>query len=557
MDSRDVDAQLENAPLFRRLAYSAVMDHADDTLVVAAVEDLVAARDMDGKLGAIVVRLGDPSLAERLGKLLRVWQVGATSIVVIGDEEAAEALKSDAPPPIRRGRLIWHGVSEDGARWDDARKGPLGAKLDDALAPGRALDWESFEDRLRRSVARNTEQRAFAQRLYGTTPIVTYALLTANLMMFGLQAALGGFDPSVRLLIRLGGIEPHSIMNGEVWRLVSGAFLHGGVMHLGFNMMVLVILGRFVERLLGPARFLVLYTACALAGSLASTFLMDAAVSVGASGALWGILAAEAVFAFAPGFLPPPMVALARRTALINLGLNVAASFRPHVDWAAHAGGGLVGALLLYFVLSRGVPRGDRIAHDRPTPLPGQNIVAGLCVALLVGGAVAGPVLGGAFEPAPTAPIYERVVIDGTTATVQVPSSLAPQPAEVGDDSLRVDQSFGDLLHDPASVGVAIISVPPIPDDTLDLEITSILEALGEAPPSSTVTEGARRRDDTSLRAAASASYRYESDARHDVYIGIAERALIRVDVISWPDGDAFAAGLARHVVESYRDGAR
>ena len=88
-------------------------------------------------------------------------------------------------------------------------------------------------------------------------------------------------------------------------------------------------------------------------------------------------------------------------------------------------------------------------------------------------------------------------------------------------------------------------------------EIASILDALGEAPPSSTVTEGARRRDDTSLRAAASASYRYESDARHDVYIGIAERALIRVDVISWPDGDAFAAGLARHVVESYRDGAR
>lgn len=553
MDSRNVDARLEAPPLFRRLAYAAVMDLADDTLVVGAAADLLAVRDMAGKRGAILVRLGEPTIAERLKKLLLLWQVGATSVVVVGPREELDALKKAAKPPIPRGKLHWHGVTDEGERWDDEAKGPLAEHLDAALAPDRAFDWDGYEERFRRSAERNTQQRAFAQRLHGQTPIVTYALLTLNLAMFGLQAALGGIDPSVRLLIRLGGVAPDLVLEGEVWRLVSGAFLHGGVMHLAFNMMVLVILGRFVERLLGPARFLVLYAACAIAGALASTFLMDAPVSVGASGALWGILAAEAVFAFAPGFLPPPMVPLARRTAIINLGLNVFASFRPHIDWAAHAGGGIVGALLLYFVLSRGVPRGERIASAAPTSSRALNGLAAVCAAVLLGGVVLGPTLGGALEPVPTAPVLQRVAIEGAGVSVEIPRDLAPQAAEA-DGTGRVGQGFGEIFQDPAMVDVAIIPLsPPVPDEALPGELAAITETLSEAPEHATIQTGPTALVDTPLRAAATVSYRYESGVRHDTAIGLTDDHIVRVDVLYWPDADLYAARLARRVAESVR----
>lgn len=223
---------------------------------------------------------------------------------------------------------------------------------------------------------------------------MTFALLAANLIMFGVQVARGGFDPTVGVLIALGGNEPTRVMQGEVWRLVSSAFLHGGVMHIAFNMLVLWVLGRFVERLVGGARFVILYGASAVAGSVASVLITEPSVSVGASGALWGILAAHAVFAFTPGFLPKAFVPGARRAALWNLGLNVMVSFVPHVDWAAHFGGGLVGAALLFLVLMRGLPRGDALASPGPRSGMALRAVAAVVGLMLAAGAVLGPVMG-------------------------------------------------------------------------------------------------------------------------------------------------------------------
>lgn len=174
-----------------------------------------------------------------------------------------------------------------------------------------------------------------------------YVVLGIIGVMAVAQLALGGFDvrPSAT---RLGALSPVLVREGEWWRLVTVAFLHGGLMHLGFNLYVLYQLGGFAERLLGPVRLVVVFCAAVLGGSIASTLFLDPShYSVGASGGLWGLLGAHAVLAFRPGALPEGLVPGARRAAIINLLLNVAVSAMPNVDVYGHLGGGLTGAALM------------------------------------------------------------------------------------------------------------------------------------------------------------------------------------------------------------------
>ncbi|MGE0786438.1 MAG: rhomboid family intramembrane serine protease [Sandaracinaceae bacterium] len=539
-------------PEMRRLAYAAVMLTVDDPQLAAAAPDLIAVLDLAGKRGAIVVELGDrdEELEARLKKLLSVWRVAATSIVVLGDETRGRALIDAAKPTVPRGRLYVHGVL-DGARWDEERSGPLGEKLDAVQSADAELDWATFDARVARSAGRSKQQQAFTTRTQSRQPIATYALLAVNLAFFAAEVALaGGVDANVRLLTRMGGIAPDLVRDGEVWRLVSGTFLHSGVMHVAFNMLVLVILGRFVERLIGSARFLVLYTACALAGSIASTMFVNASVSVGASGALWGILAAQAVFAFAPGFLPDAMVPGAKRAAITNLGLNVLASFRPHVDWAAHAGGGIVGALLLYFVLARGVPRGEAIATEDPTSTGGLRIAAGICACVLAAGAIAGPLLGGALTSMPAAPTYERVTLEAAGASFEIPSGLgAGEVRELGEGARETD--FGSVMEDPIVLTIATLPTGPIPPEQVDAEVSALFEALAHPPEHASVEVSPRRFEDAPIPSVG-VTYLYESELRHDVSIVFTDDGAARVETLYWPDARGYARGVARHVAESY-----
>jgi membrane associated rhomboid family serine protease len=198
-------------------------------------------------------------------------------------------------------------------------------------------------------------------------PLATYALLGLLAAFFALEHLLGGSEDG-RVLIRLGALVPELVRAGQWWRLVSCTVLHAGFMHFAFNAYVLLALGSSLERILGTRRFLVLYWTSALAGSAASAALGGYRLSVGASGALWGLLAAEAALALRPrGLLPEPLVPVARRTAAVNLGINVLNSFRPQIDWAAHFGGGVVGALLL---LSGAITRG-RVRPTEADPYEG------------------------------------------------------------------------------------------------------------------------------------------------------------------------------------------
>jgi membrane associated rhomboid family serine protease len=198
-------------------------------------------------------------------------------------------------------------------------------------------------------------QHTFVQRFRGRRPVLTRSLVAALLVVFGLEVLWGGSD-YLPTLVRMGANTDASL-GGEPWRLLASVCLHAGELHLLVNGVVLWILGGELERILGWARLAVLLVISGLVGSLASAFLSDAALSVGASGAIWGVLAAMGAIAWRPrGLLPPAVVHRVRRAAAINLVINLAASFLPQVDLWAHLGGGVAGAaLVLGGMLTRGL----------------------------------------------------------------------------------------------------------------------------------------------------------------------------------------------------------
>jgi len=145
--------------------------------------------------------------------------------------------------------------------------------------------------------------RRFSGFFGGRAPVTT-ALLIANILIFGvslvltLQAGQGGglrilFGLDGEVLYRLGALWAPAIVHGEPYRLVTAMFLHGGLIHIGFNMMVLMDIGPVVEEVYGSARFLFLYTASGIAGYILSAFTPfrpHPALGVGASGAILGLI---------------------------------------------------------------------------------------------------------------------------------------------------------------------------------------------------------------------------------------------------------------------------
>jgi rhomboid protease GluP len=196
-------------------------------------------------------------------------------------------------------------------------------------------------------------------------PRVTYALLLVTGLVFLGQtasSALTGQD----LLLALGAKVNDLIRAGQYWRLATPIFLHAGLLHIGFNLYALYIIGPPVEARFGPSRFLFLYFFSGVSGVLASmAFSSD--VSVGASGAIFGLIGAYGVFLYQHRkVLGEP----GRRT-LLNLVfiavVNLLIGLAPGIDDWGHLGG-LVGGSLI----ALGTGPLTEVAFD---PLSGQPVV--------------------------------------------------------------------------------------------------------------------------------------------------------------------------------------
>lgn len=179
-------------------------------------------------------------------------------------------------------------------------------------------------------------------------PFATFALL-AGCWVMALVTFPGNPDGLLIRLFRFGAKENHALAAGEYWRLLSTAFLHGGMIHLLVNSYSLYVLGRLTEKVLGRTRFLATYFVSAATGSLAS-WAFNSYIGVGASGAIFGLLGTALYLSWRgkTAHIPP--------TALRSLGMwtvyNLVYGFiTPTIDNSAHLGG-LAGGVLCAIVLT-------------------------------------------------------------------------------------------------------------------------------------------------------------------------------------------------------------
>jgi membrane associated rhomboid family serine protease len=195
--------------------------------------------------------------------------------------------------------------------------------------------------------ARATRPRTIAGgRIVGDTRLVTKILLGVNLAVF--VAVLGTGDQVIRELGMIGyaiddsAISLIGVADGEWYRMLTSAFLHQQIWHIGFNMMALWFLGPPLEAALGRARFLAVYLISALAGSTLTYLIAPGnQLSLGASGAIFGLFGATVVLMRRLRYDMRPIAVL----LAINLALTFALA---NIAWQAHIGGLVAGAVIGY-----------------------------------------------------------------------------------------------------------------------------------------------------------------------------------------------------------------
>lgn len=192
-------------------------------------------------------------------------------------------------------------------------------------------------------------KRLFGGLLPASGPRYSTLLLAANFILFGIEL-LAASQAGVGLESLFGGVRGTTLQAlgardyraiSECWRLLTAVFLHGNLIHLLFNSLVLYDVGPAVEEMYGGPRFIVLYLAAGVAGSLASFFYDPYRIMVGASGALFGLIGVMIAYGYRHRTaLGEHIKSMYVRWAIFGLLYGFVV---PGVDNAAHVGGLLAG----------------------------------------------------------------------------------------------------------------------------------------------------------------------------------------------------------------------
>jgi len=184
---------------------------------------------------------------------------------------------------------------------------------------------------------------------YYFRPWLTQWLVGANVLVYVAMAVASRspMDFSIEFSKHWGADFGPLTFGGEPWRVWTSNYVHGGLLHILFNMWCLWNLGALAERILGRWTYFLSYTACGIGGSLLSLWWNPMRVSVGASGAIFGI-AGALITAIYFGKLPFPKEALRgiSRSLVTFAGYNLLFGFLPGIDNSAHMGGLLTGLIL-------------------------------------------------------------------------------------------------------------------------------------------------------------------------------------------------------------------
>jgi membrane associated rhomboid family serine protease len=211
----------------------------------------------------------------------------------------------------------------------------------------------------------------------------TYVLIALNVVAYLAEIASGsgGLSGTNGSVIGDFALQGSAVADGEWYRLLTGGFLHAGLLHLGFNMFALYILGRMLEPSIGTPRFVALYFASLFAGSFGAILLSSPHdLTVGASGAIFGLFGAA--FVIARGRRLDTVASELGFILVINLALTFGIS---GISIGGHLGGlagGFICALLIV-AGERGVLGRSRVAIEfaAMVALAAISIVAAIAIA--------------------------------------------------------------------------------------------------------------------------------------------------------------------------------
>ena len=178
----------------------------------------------------------------------------------------------------------------------------------------------------------------------------TYTIMIINILIFLFEVLKSRsiIDIDLYTLVEMGAKINIFINRGEVYRLITAAFLHGGLIHIFFNMSALNIIGKEVENIFGGKNYLIIYLLSAIGGNLLSYLFKPYNVSIGTSGAIFGLLGAMLVFGIkerhriGKGYV---------KNILQTIGLNIIIGITiSNIDNFAHLGGLIIGAITTLFI---------------------------------------------------------------------------------------------------------------------------------------------------------------------------------------------------------------
>lgn len=181
---------------------------------------------------------------------------------------------------------------------------------------------------------------------------VTRILIAINLAIYLLTVVQGAGlnSPGGRLFNKMFLYGPF-VAHGDWWRLVTSMFLHEGLLHIGFNMVALYLIGSPVEQYLGRARYIGLYFVSGLAGSAGALVQAPHTPTLGASGAIFGILGAMLIIEW-------QVTGRLAGNAMTWIVINLVISFSiPNISWGGHVGG-LIGGILITLAYAHWGERG-------------------------------------------------------------------------------------------------------------------------------------------------------------------------------------------------------
>ncbi len=198
----------------------------------------------------------------------------------------------------------------------------------------------------------NVKKNAKLDKLFSKkTPYITYIIMGICFIMF----LITGMGNDTGVLIKYGANLDVLVKNGEYYRLLTSMFLHSGLLHLFFNMYALYIIGPQVESFFGKTKYLIIYLLSGISGSLLSVAFNVNTVSVGASGAIFGLFGALLYFGYNyRGYLGNVIKSQILPVVIINLIFGFIST---GVDVAGHIGG-LIGGIIVSSVLGSSDEKG-------------------------------------------------------------------------------------------------------------------------------------------------------------------------------------------------------